>query len=74
MFDGYGVDGAHYVYLNGMNSTDGDHMRFLIYMETKDRYRIRTKATGRLVRMDPDYYVSSRFDIKDDNSLFIFRV
>lgn len=71
IFDGFDVQGARSVYLNGMDTTDDNHMR---YKETDDKYRIRTKATGRYVRMDPDLRVSSRFNVKDDNSLFLITV
>ncbi|XP_053397898.1 uncharacterized protein LOC128556510 [Mercenaria mercenaria] len=70
MFDGYGVKGARSTYLNGMDNIDDGHMRFLVTMETLDTCRIRTKATGRYLRMDKDLHVTSILNIKDRNSLF----
>ncbi|XP_060574399.1 uncharacterized protein LOC132732071 isoform X2 [Ruditapes philippinarum] len=70
MYDGYGVHGARGVYLNGDDQTDDDHMRYSVTMETNGYYRIKTKATNRYVRLDHDKYVSSRFNIADDRSLF----
>ncbi|XP_060587781.1 uncharacterized protein LOC132743264 isoform X1 [Ruditapes philippinarum] len=70
MYDGYGVPGARGVYLNGDDRTDDDHMRYYITMETQGFYRIKTKATNRYVRLDKDKYVSSRYNLRDDRSLF----
>jgi hypothetical protein len=70
MYDGYGVPGARGVYLNGDDRTDDDHMRYYVTMETQGFYRIKTKATNRYVRLDKDKYVSSRYNLRDDRSLF----
>ena len=71
MYDGYEVPGAQGIYLNGDDQTDDDHMRYIVTMETQDYYRIQTKATNRYVRLDEDKYVSSRYNIADDRSLFM---
>ncbi|XP_060574396.1 uncharacterized protein LOC132732069 [Ruditapes philippinarum] len=70
LFDGFGVSGAHSRCLNGKQNPDDNRMRFRVTMETQNLCRIRTKATGRFLRMDEDLHVSSIKNISDCNSLF----
>jgi hypothetical protein len=70
IYDGYDVPGARGIYLNGDDQTDDDHMRYFVTMEIPGYYRIKTKATNRYVRLDPDNYVSSIYNMADNRSLF----
>lgn len=70
IYDGYGVKGPEQAILHGSNQDD-DHSRFLVTMETEG-YTIRTKATGRYVRLDADLKVSTKNNIKDSRSLYTF--
>ena len=70
MYDGFGVVGAFYDTLNGKDNADDNHMRYIVTMVTNVYCTIKTKATGRYVRLDEDQYVTSKQNKLDDRSLF----
>lgn len=72
MYDGYNVQGAPYTSLYGRGNIDDDNMRYIVTMATEDTFRIQTKASGRYVRLDEDKHVTSKLNIIDNRSLFIF--
>ena len=67
--DDFGVSGSSSPYLHTDDQTDDGHSRFLVEPEGAD-CRIITKATGRYVRADSDKFITSRYNVKDDSSLF----